>query len=311
MQVLHSPDEAISLPRGAAVSIGAYDGLHLGHRQLIERTLAEAARLGAPSVVITFDQHPATILRPESAPKLLTDPEQKLELLAATGVDATLIVHFDRQRANESAEDFVQTVLVDAIGARAVVVGQDFHFGQGRTGTVDLLAHMGGGLGFDVTGIPLLVDPRTDEVVSSTRIRRLLAGGDVEEAGRLLARPHQVRGVVRSGDGRGRELGYPTANVSVATSICLPGDGVYAGRYRRPDGSVHPAALSLGRRPTFYERADLSLLEAFLLDFNGDLYDEPAAVEFVAHLRPQARFEQVDELVEQMASDVAAAWRAL
>lgn len=306
VQVIHTPQEAAGLPRGSAVSIGAYDGLHLGHRRLIARTLAEAQRLGAPGLVVTFDRHPATILRPESVPKLLTDADQKLELLAATGVDATMIVHFDQERANEAAEDFVRAVLVDAIGARSVVVGQDFHFGQGRTGTVALLRDMGADLGFEVTGVPLLVDEASDTVVSSTRIRRLLADGEVEEASRLLARPHQVRGVVARGDGRGQELGYRTANVTIPGSICLPADGVYAGWYGRPDGSRHRAALSLGRRPTFYEEADLSLLEAYLLDFDGDLYDEPAAVEFVSHLRGQARFEDVDDLIEAMARDVDA-----
>lgn len=305
MQILRAPEEVVRPEGGSAVTIGAYDGVHLGHRDLIGRTRAEAVRLGATSVLVTFDRHPATMVRPESAPRLLTDLDQKLELLAATGVDIALIIAFDQTRAREPAEDFVRTVLAGALGARSVLVGEDFHFGQERRGNVGMLTAMGAELGFEATGLPLIV--HGGEAVTSTRIRGLVSDGRVEEAAVLLDRPHQVRGVVAHGDRRGRELGYPTANVSVPSSVCMPADGVYAGWYHRPDGTRHPSALSLGRRPTFYQDADLSLLEAHLLDFDGDLYDEPAAVDFVTRLRGQARFETVDELVDQMGSDVKAA----
>lgn len=286
------------------MTIGAYDGVHLGHRDLIARTRADARRLGAPSVLVTFDRHPAMTLRPSSAPRLLTDLDQKLETLESTGVSIVLVIHFDDERAGEPAEDFVRTVLVDALGARSVLVGADFHFGQGRLGDVDLLRSMGADLGFDVTGIPLLV--HEGEPVTSTRIRALIADGMVEEAAVLLDRPHQVRSSVDHGDKRGRELGFPTANLSVPSALCAPADGVYAGWYIRPDGSRHPAALSLGRRPTFYAD-DVRLLEAHLLDFDDDLYGEKASVDFVGHLRGQVRFATADQLVAQMTEDVTRA----
>lgn len=311
MQVLRAPEEVVRPEGGSAVTIGAYDGVHLGHRDLIGRTRAEAARLGATSVLVTFDRHPATMVRPDSAPRLLTDLDQKLELLAATGVDIALIIAFDEARAREPAEHFVRTVLADALAARSVLVGEDFHFGQGRRGNVEMLTALGAELGFGATGIPLLVHGDEQVPVTSTRIRRLVDDGRVEEAAVLLDRPHQVRGVVGRGDRRGRELGYPTANVSVPTTVCLPADGVYAGWYHRPGGTRYPSALSLGRRPTFYEDADVSLLEAHLLDFDGDLYDEPAAVDFVTRLRGQTRFESVDELIDQMSRDVKATTAAL
>jgi riboflavin kinase/FMN adenylyltransferase len=293
---------------GTVVTIGAYDGVHLGHRALIGRVRQMAADLGCHSAVVTFDRHPATVVRPESAPKLLTDLEQKLELLAETGVDYTAVVHFDKARSQESAEDFVREVLVGALAARAVVVGHDFHFGHGRRGNVPLLQAMGAELGFDVLGIMLVGD---EQPISSTRVRRLLAEGDVEQAAALLGRPHEVRGVVRDGDRRGRELGFPTANVAVPGEIALPADGIYAGWYVRPDGARHQAALSLGRRPTFYEQAESSLLEAHLLDFEGDLYGEPARVQFVSRLRGEVKFERVEDLVAQIDDDVARTRTAL
>lgn len=308
MQVLHSPHEAASLPAAGAVTIGTYDGVHLGHRDLIHRTREEADRHGGPSVLVTFEPHPALTIRPGSAPLLLTTLDLKLELLEATGIDIVLVVAFDGGRATESAEDFVQTVLADALRARSVFVGEDFHFGKGRRGTVDLLASMGTELGFVATGIPLHQEGGAP--VTSTRIRKLVTQGEVEEAAGLLTRPHRVGGTVGTGDRRGRELGYPTANVAVPAAVCLPADGVYAGWYRHPDGRRHPAAISLGRRPTFYDD-DARLLEAHLLDFDGDLYGQAAVVDFVAHLRGQVRFDEIDALVEQMGRDVAAARTAL
>lgn len=294
-------------------TIGAFDGVHLGHRQLIRRVRDLAGQLGVASAVVTFDRHPASVVRPESAPLLLTDLDQKLELLAETGVDYTVVVQFDKDRVHESAEDFVSTVLVDLLGARAIIVGSDFHFGYRRTGNVALLERLGASAGFEVTGVNLFDQAGRPggEPVSSTRIRALLASGDVVGAAALLGRFHEVRGVVGHGDQRGRQLGYPTANVAVPAEIIMPSDGVFAGWYQRPDGVRRPAALSLGRRPTFYEQADLSLLEAFLLDFDDDLYDEEARVSFVAPLRGQMRFGAVGELVEQMGRDVAATRRVL
>jgi riboflavin kinase/FMN adenylyltransferase len=293
------------------LTIGAYDGVHLGHQAVIAQVRRLAAERGTRSAVVTFDRHPATVVRPESAPRLLTDLDQKLELLAATGIDAAVVVHFDAQRSTESAEHFVEHVLVGCLGVRAVVVGEDFHFGHHRRGNVSLLRSMGERHGFEVDGLRLV--PRidgVDEPVSSTAIRRALAGGQVEVAARLLGRPFEARGSVVRGDQRGRLLGFPTANVEVPTEIALPADGVYAGFYERPDGSVHPCAINLGRRPTFYEHADHSLLEAHLLDFHGDLYGERAKVRFIAFLRSERKFDGIEALVAQLRHDVEAAREA-
>jgi len=311
VEVVDGPEHCTPPAGGSAVTIGAYDGVHLGHRHLLSELRRRAEVRGLTTVVVTFDRHPATVVRPESAPPILTDREQKLELLAAAGIDRTLVVPFDLARANETAEEFVLEVLVQALDARLVVVGEDFHFGHGRVGNVTLLTEMGSRHGFEVVGLTLEADT-TREVVSSTRIRELLATGDVSGAAELLGRPHQVRGVVVHGDGRGgAELGFPTANVDVPAGLSMPGEGIYACWFERPDGSVHAAAASLGRRPTFHVTAPRAVLEVYLLDFSGDLYGEAARVSFVTRLREERRFESPEALVSQMTDDVAAARVAL
>jgi riboflavin kinase / FMN adenylyltransferase len=329
------------------VTIGAFDGVHLGHRRLIERVRRTATDIGAVATVVTFDKHPASVVRPESAPLLLTDLDQKLALLEACGVDLTLVVHFDAERAAERAEAFVGEVLVGCLNARAVIVGHDFHFGHNREGDVPLLQHMGAQMGFDVTGTRLLgtgraltnglaasgpgtSEPGTSgvpdstgagaaggeppagaEPISSTRIRRLIAEGDVAGAAALLGRWYELRGLVGHGEKRGRELGFPTANLEVSKEMQICADGVYAGWYLRPDGTRHQTAISIGRQPTFYESRPYSLVEAHLLDFQGDLYDEVGTVELVARLRGQERFASVEALIDQMSSDVAQTRRTL
>lgn len=310
MEVIAGLEACPRPQRGSVVTIGVYDGVHLGHRALISRVRATAAQLGCATAVVTFDRHPATVVRPESAPRLLTDLAQRLELLASTGLDYAVVLRFDEERSREPAEEFVHEVIVGCLRARAVVVGHDFHFGHRRRGDVVLLQRMGAELGFDVVGIAL-VDHEDGEAVSSTRIRQLLAAGQVEHAARLLGRPHEVRGRVTRGDARGADLGFPTANVAVPAEVALPADGIYAGWYVRPDGSVHRAAISLGRRPTFHPDARVSVLEAHLLDFTGDLYDEEAKVRFVERLRGELRFDSVDELVAQIGRDVDATRTAL
>jgi riboflavin kinase / FMN adenylyltransferase len=306
------PDDCAGAPNGAAVTVGAYDGVHLGHRHVIARLRELARERGLDTVVVTFDRHPASVVRPESAPTTLTDLEQKLELLAELGVDRTLVVPFDQDRANESAEDFVESVLVGALGTRLVVVGRDFHFGHDRKGDVGLLQAMGADLGFVVEPVALL-SPDSGPVISSTRIRRLIAEGDVAAAARLLGRPHQVRGSVKHGAGRGaRLLGFPTANVGVAREIALPAPGVYAGRFSWRAAPDHPAAISVGQPPTFEATGDgAGLVEAYLLDFDGDLYGEPGRVSFEAWLHPQRAYDDLGALVEQMRADVEEARRIL
>jgi riboflavin kinase / FMN adenylyltransferase len=290
----------------AVITIGAYDGVHLGHRAVIDQVRRRAEELGARSVVVTFDRHPASVVRPESAPKLLTSYEQKMELLEATGVDGVVVVPFDERQAAESPESFVDRVLVRCLRTRVVVVGEDFHFGRHRDGNVALLRKIGAESDFDVEPIELV--PRmdgVDEPVSSTAIRRALAGGDISRANAMLGRPHEVRGEVFPGDQRGRLLGFPTANVGVPAGMCLPADGVYAGWYERPNGEVYGCAINLGRRPTFYEHADSSLLEAHLLDVDVELYGEQATVQFAHFLRSERKFDGVEALIAQLGHDVA------
>ncbi len=303
-----APGELPAPDQGAAVTIGAYDGVHIGHRRIIRLVLERAAEQGLRSAVVTFDRHPATVVRPESAPLLLTGTEHKLELLESCGVDLTVVVPFDEHRANETAEDFVGEVLVGALGARAVVVGEDFHFGHGRKGNVGLLRELGAVHGFSVEGVPLTVvttPSAPEEVVSSTRIRALVAAGDVAQAAALLARPHEVRGTVVAGDRRGGALGFPTANLAVPPGMAVPATGIYAGWFRRAGAPLQLAAISVGRRPTFYADGDgAPLVEAFVLDFDGDLYGERAGVAFAERLRDEQRFDRVEDLVAQMGVDV-------
>ena len=289
----------------SVLTIGMYDGVHLGHRTVIEQLKARAKELGARSVVVTFDRHPMSIVRPEQAPKLLTTLDQKLELLESTGVDAVVVVGFSEEQSRETPVDFVKRVLVDALHCRAVIVGNNFLFGHMRQGNVTLLREMGERHDFSAEGIVLV--PRADgvdEPVSSTAIRRALAGGEIDTATRMLGRPYELRGTVVDGDKRGRTIGVPTANVASPEGMCLPADGVYAAVYRRPDGSEHACALNLGRRPTFYENQQYSLLEAHLLDFAGDLYGEQASIEFLAFLRSEQQFSGLDQLKGQLQVDI-------
>ncbi len=289
----------------AVITIGAYDGLHIGHQTVLAEVRAQAEASGARSAIVTFDRHPADIVRPESAPTLLTDLEQRLVLLQHTGIDVAVVLPFDEAQSHEPALSFIERVLVRCLNTKLIVVGVDFHFGRNREGNVALLRQVGATYGFDVA--PLVLTPRADgidEPVSSTAIRRALAGGNVELAAAMLGRRFEARGKVVQGDQRGRLLGFPTANVEVPNRVCLPADGVYAGWYERPNGDVHPCALNLGRRPTFYEHADHSLLEAHLLDFDGDLYGEPARVRFANFLRSERKFDGIDALVAQLKDDV-------
>jgi riboflavin kinase/FMN adenylyltransferase len=315
VQVIRDPERCPRPEQGTVVTIGAYDGVHLGHRTVIATCRRLAGERGLATAVVTFDRHPATVVRPDSAPRLLTDLDQKLELLSETGVDYVYVLAFDEARAKESAEDFVEEILTGCLNAKVVAVGADFHFGHRRRGTVELLRRLGRDLGFDVVGLELVGtdgDAAPDgEAVSSTAVRQALAEGDLERANRLLGRTYELRGTVVPGDRRGRSWGFPTANVAVPDGMQLPADGIYAGWYVRPDGETHPAALSLGRRPTIYDAQPFSLLEAHLLGFDGDLYGERAAVRFVARLRGEVRFDSIDALVDQIRVDCDDARRIL
>ncbi len=312
MEILHDQQDHLPASVAVAATIGVFDGVHLGHQEVFRCVRQVADRLGVASAVVTFDSHPAHVVRPQSAPRLLTTLGQKLELIAAQGIDYAYVIEFDRLRAATPPDVFVEQVFSDALHAKAVVVGEDFHFGKGRSGNVEELARLGELWGFEVYPLELIRhDTDASEPVSSTAIRRALAGGDVKRAAAMLGRPYEVRGVVQHGDRRGQAIGFPTANIPVPELMAWPTDGVYAGWCTRADGSLHPCAINIGRRPTFHDDADQSLLEVHLIDFDGDLYGETMSVVFTVFLRSERKFEGVDQLVVQLKSDVDAARRAL
>lgn len=312
MEIIRDPAWSPALEQGSVVTVGEYDGVHRGHRTVISEMHRMAAERGCATAVVTFDRHPATIVRPDSAPLLLCDLDHKLELLAETGVDYTLVVEFTPEQAEVPAEMFARQVLVDCLQARAVVVGADFHFGQGRRGNVETLGAVGEEFGYEVVGLPLVKQLTGEgEVISSTSIRAALSEGDVEKAHRLLGRPFEVRGVVTPGDRRGRTIGFPTANIPTTPDLQVPADGVYAAWYVRDDGAQYPAAVNIGKRPTFYDDAERSLIEAHLIGFRGDLYGESAKVRFVRRLRGEKKFDGIDSLKQQLVKDVADAAKCL
>lgn len=311
MQVL--PDPNGQVPDGVATvaTTGAYDGIHRGHQLILDRVRSEADARGLAASLVTFDVHPAKVLRPENAPLMLTSNEQRMRLFEAAKIDFTYLMHFDMERSKTSVEEFVANVLVGRLNAQLVVVGEDFHFGRARSGNVDRLIELGAQHDFEVIGMPLLQEDGAIEPISSTAIRRSLAGGDVAAAARMLGRPFEIEGEVVRGDQRGRTIGFPTANILVTPDRAWPADGVYAGRCTTPEGTVHTCAINIGRRPTFEQHAENSLLEAHLIDFDGDLYGKWLRVEFIEFLRSEQRFDGIDALSAQLKKDVAATREAL
>jgi riboflavin kinase/FMN adenylyltransferase len=298
------------------VTCGMYDGVHRGHQKLIGAAVARARALGRPSLLLTFDPHPAEVIRPGSHPAILTSLDRKAELVAELGVDAMCVLPFTPDFMRLPHETFTHTVLVERLHAAQVVVGQNFTYGFKASGTVDTLVAEGRRFGFAVEGVPLAnVDAgggaagNGDEVtISSTYIRACVAAGDMVSAARALGRPHRVDGVVVRGDRRGRALGFPTANVETPPFTAIPADGIYAGHLVTRDPRTgasrerFPAAISVGTNPTF--QGSRRTVEAFVLDWDGDLYGEHVGVEFVERLRPMARFPDVDALRAAMADDV-------
>jgi riboflavin kinase/FMN adenylyltransferase len=290
--------------RGGVVTVGFFDGVHRGHRQIIGRAVSRAQEAGEPAVVLTFDPHPSEVLRPGTHPALLTTPRYKAELLASVGVDVLCVQPFTLEFSKLSPESFVHEVLLGRLAASAVVVGENFRYGHKAAGDVASLARTGAAYGFGVEGVPLL---REDGVlISSTHIRTLTHRGDVAAAARALGREHRVEGIVVRGDARGRTIGYPTANLALTPHAAVPADGVYAGHAVRGERR-YPAAISVGTNPTFEGRE--RRVEAHLLDFDADIYGEHLAVEFTERLRGMVRFDSVDELVSQMEKDVVATRR--
>ena len=306
MEVSRNYEKIQKAKLGSAVTIGTYDGVHLGHRKLISELCKIAHSRDLCSVVLTFEPHPASVVRPESAPLLLTGLEQKLEQLEKTGVELVQIIEFDEKRAEESAEEFVKEVLVETLNAKVVAVGEDFHFGKNREGNVKLLEQIGKEENFEIHSLELLgineTLPTSENQISSTAIREALLNGDLEKANMMLGRPYEVRGHVTEGDSRGRELGFPTANIRPDSTITVPGNGIYA-TLVEIDGKSHKAATSIGVRPTF-ETSGIRTIEAFLLDFDGDLYGQQIQIEFISRTRSEIAFESTEKLTRQMNKDV-------
>jgi riboflavin kinase/FMN adenylyltransferase len=284
------------------VVIGNFDGVHRGHQRVLTRARELADERGLPVVAVTFDPHPMAVLRPEHAPTQLTTVERRADLLAEVGSDHVLALPFDRDMATWTPEHFAQQVLVDSLHADVVVVGANFRFGHKAAGDVATLEAFGRDHGFEAVGIPLDGGPM---VWSSTYVRTCLAAGDVAGAAEALGHPYAVRGVVVRGDNRGRDLGFPTANVPTDGLTAVPADGVYAGWLKRLDtGETFPAAISVGTNPTF-DGVRQRRVESYVIDRDDlDLYDVAVEVSFVDRLRGMVAFESVEKLVEQMHADV-------
>ncbi len=295
----------------SAVAVGVFDGVHVGHQQILSRVVDRAAAEGLSAAVVTFDTHPAFTLRPQNAPMLLTDLAQKLDLFESLGLQRAVVLPFGDGLAATSPEDFIDEVLVAGLNAKLVVAGADFHFGANREGSAGTLRVAGARCGFEVETVDLYHFPHAPEPVSSTAIRRALAGSRVADVAHMLGRPYAIRGVVIEGDHRGVTVGFPTANIPVATDRAWPADGVYAGLFTDNDGRRHGCAINIGRRPTFFEHAEHSILEAHLLDFDGDLYGHEVQVEFLRFLRSERRFSGIDALAAQLKKDVENARRII
>jgi riboflavin kinase/FMN adenylyltransferase len=293
METFRSIEELPRVEGGRAVAVGTFDGVHLGHRHVIDSALSWGRANGAQACVVTFDPHPLHVLQPNNPPQLLTTTDAKAELVASLGVDELLLIPFTTEFSRMDAGEFCDSVLGEALDARHVSVGENFRFGHEARGDATLLARHPR---FETAVVPLV---QHDGVpVSSSRIRELLGAGDVSAAAELLGAPFQLEGTVVKGDARGRSLGIPTANLKPADSHVVPGAGIYAGL-----ALEKPAAISIGVRPTFEEDGAL-LIEAHLVDFDGDLYGQTLRLAFLERLRDEARFDSADELVEQMRRDV-------
>jgi riboflavin kinase/FMN adenylyltransferase len=294
------------------VTIGMYDGVHRGHQKLIGAAVARARAMRRPCLLLTFDPHPAEVIRPGSHPAILTSMDRKAELVAELGVDAMCVLPFTQEFMRLSPETFTHTVLVEHLHAALVVVGENFTYGHKAAGTVETLAREGRRFGFAVEGVSLAGlgdDGEDDDVtISSTYIRACVDAGDMAAAALALGRPHRVDGIVVRGDRRGRAMGFPTANVETPRFTAIPADGVYAGRLVLRDPRTgaskesFPAAISVGTNPTF--EGSRRTVEAYVLDYDGDLYGEHVGVEFVARLRAMAAFDRVEDLLTAMAGDV-------
>ncbi|MFI6867003.1 bifunctional riboflavin kinase/FAD synthetase [Nocardia sp. NPDC050406] len=302
MQRWRSLDEMPAEWGRCVLTIGVFDGVHRGHAQLISRAVKSAAARGVPSVLMTFDPHPMEVVRPGSHPAQLSTLDRRADLVAELGIDVFCVMPFTQEFMKLTPERYVQELLVDKLHVAEVVVGDNFTFGKQAAGTVDTMRELGGQYGFEVDGVTLLGEHAV--TFSSTYIRSCVAAGDMSAAAEALGRPHRVEGVVVHGDGRGKGLGFPTANVAPPMHAAIPADGVYAGWFTvlGEDSPRRMAAISVGTNPTFDGRN--RTVEPHILDFDGDLYGKHVAVDFIEQLRGMRKFESIDELVEAIGRDV-------
>jgi riboflavin kinase/FMN adenylyltransferase len=297
----HGLDEVPAAIRPAVVSIGVFDGVHRGHQALMRTVIEKAASLNATPAVVTFSRHPLAVIAPGSEPPLITTIAQRARVMGAVGIRALIVLDFDDRMRHMSPEEFVRTVLVDGLGCAHVVVGANFRFGHQQAGTIETLSDLGARFGFGVTIFALQLD-RGDEVVSSSLIRTHIAEGEMEQVAEELDRPYVLEGTVEHGSKRGHDLGFPTANLAVHDHMILPKLGVYVG-WMAWRGKRYPAVVNVGVNPTFGDR-DSPIVEAFIIDFDQDLYGETIEIEFTHRLRDELRFTNVDDLVRQMHQDV-------
>ena len=307
MQILRSISELSGLPGPVFLAIGVFDGVHLGHRAVISTSTQHAKEVDGTPVVVTFDPHPAKVLRPDSAPHLLTATQHKIALIRDLGVAHLLVQNFNREFAATPPEEFVEQLVTQAKPLREICVGHEWSFGKGRAGNLALLKQLGAAHGFNVVGVQAVTV--NGEVVSSTAIRRAVAEGDLVKATQMLGREYTILGTVKAGEKLGRKLGFPTANLS-AHSEQFPPNGVYVAEARLA-GTLYRGVANLGYRPTVSSGNPERLLELHLFDLNKEIYGEEVEVRFLRYLRPEQRFESVDALAAQIARDVQVARESL
>jgi riboflavin kinase / FMN adenylyltransferase len=304
MNVIHTAKDLGNGSRKACLAIGVFDGVHLGHQQIIRQTVSDARQHDSAAVVVTFDKHPASIVAPDRVPPLIYSEAQKLRTIESLGVDTLLLLRFDRAFSQQSGETFIRELARGLGRIQSVCVGADFVFGHKRSGNVALLQKLGVELGFTVHGVAAVsLDGR---IVSSTRIREAVRAGDFDAAGQMLGRAYSIAGKVIHGDQLGQRLGFPTANLNT-TGLLLPPDGVYAA-HTSVGGQTHRAVLNIGQRPTVDQNTQIRV-EVHLLDFTGELYGQELEVAFIAKLREEQKFDSLDELKAQITRDVAKARR--
>jgi riboflavin kinase/FMN adenylyltransferase len=300
MNVVQTAREAAVPGRNACLAIGFFDGVHLGHQQIIRQAEGDAQQHDATCTVVTFDPHPASVVAPESAPALIQTTNHRLRTLGTLGPDTILLLQFDSALREQSGEQFIRALHRDLGGIHSICIGADFHFGYRRSGNVAVLRQLGSELGFQVHGITAVA--LGDQTISSTRIRKAIRDGRLDVASEMLGRPHSLTGCVVRGDGVGRELGFPTANLDV-TGLVLPPNGVYTA-HSRVRGTRCRAVVNIGVRPTLTPGAGATRFEVHLMDFEGDLYDEELEVVLIDRLREECRFSSREELQRQIRRDI-------